>query len=33
MAKNNQYFQTDQSVELNLDSLWLEAVKEYRERP
>lgn len=33
MAENNQYFQTGQSVELNLDSLWQESVREYSQRP
>lgn len=33
IADNNRYLETGQSVKLNLDSLWQEIVKAYKERP
>jgi hypothetical protein len=33
IADNNRYLETEQSVKLNLDSLWQENVKAYKERP
>ena len=33
IADNNRYLETEQSVKLNLDSLWQEIVKAYKEKP